>query len=90
MPRGMEAFRLPCTQVNTLLIHKCIHPQGEFQKLFVEWLKATASEAPELRPAETSSAVSAWFDKVDVCSLVFSRSDLYPRLDYPRLDSRQR
>jgi hypothetical protein len=34
-----EAFKATVYAMNTLLIHKSIYTQDEFQSLFVEWVK---------------------------------------------------
>jgi hypothetical protein len=55
-----EGFKAAVYAMNTLLIHKGIYTQEEFQTLFVEWVeKEQRRKAPEVRRAETSSAFSA-------------------------------
>ena len=55
-----EGFRATVYAMNTLLIHKGIYTQEEFQALFVEWVeKEQRRKAPEPRHAEVSSAYSA-------------------------------
>jgi len=55
-----EGFKATVYAMNTLLIHKGIYTQEEFQKLFVEWVeKEQRRKVPEVRRAETSSAFSA-------------------------------
>ena len=54
-----ERFRATVYAMNTLLIHKGIYTQEEFQALFVEWVeKEQRRKAPEPRRAEASSAYS--------------------------------
>jgi hypothetical protein len=55
-----EGFKATVYAMNTLLIHKGIYTQEEFQALFVEWVeKEQRRKAPESRRAESSSAYSA-------------------------------
>ncbi len=55
-----EGFKATVYAMNTLLIHKGIYTQEEFQALFVEWVeKEQRRKAPEPRRAETSNAYSA-------------------------------
>jgi hypothetical protein len=55
-----EGFKATVYAMNTLLIHKGIYTQEEFQALFVEWVeKEQRRKAPEARRAESSSAYSA-------------------------------
>jgi|GEM_PF-728085 len=55
-----EGFKATVYAMNTLLIHKGIYTQQEFQDLFVEWVeKEQRRKAPAVRTAETSSAFSA-------------------------------
>lgn len=39
-----EAFKATVYAMNTLLIHKGIYTQEEFQRLFVEWVKKEESK----------------------------------------------
>ncbi len=55
-----EGFKATVYAMNTLLIHKGVYTQEEFQALFVEWVeKEQRRKAPEPRCAETSNAYSA-------------------------------
>jgi hypothetical protein len=55
-----EGFKATVYAMNTLLIHKGIYTQDEFQKLFVEWVeKEQRRKGPESRRAEASSVYSA-------------------------------
>lgn len=55
-----EGFKATVYAMNTLLIHKGIYTQQEFQTLFVEWVeKEQRRKTPSARHAETSSAFSA-------------------------------
>ncbi|MGA8272381.1 MAG: hypothetical protein WB919_12545 [Candidatus Sulfotelmatobacter sp.] len=55
-----EGFKATVYAMNTLLIHKGIYTQEEFQKLFVEWVeKEQRRKVPEVRRAESSNAFSA-------------------------------
>jgi hypothetical protein len=55
-----EGFKATVYAMNTLLIHKGIYTQKEFQALFVEWVeKEQRRKAPETRRAERSSVYSA-------------------------------
>jgi hypothetical protein len=55
-----EGFKATVYAMNTLLIHKGIYTQDEFQALFVEWVeKEQRRKTPESRRAESSSAFSA-------------------------------
>jgi hypothetical protein len=55
-----EGFRATVYAMNTLLIHKGIYTQEEFQALFVEWVeKEQRRKAPDVRRAQTSNAFSA-------------------------------
>jgi hypothetical protein len=54
-----EGFKATVYAMNTLLIHKGIYTQEEFQALFVEWVeKEQRHKAPVSQRAETSSAMS--------------------------------
>jgi hypothetical protein len=55
-----EGFKATVYAMNTLLIHKGIYTQEEFQALFVEWVeKEQRRKAVPSRRAESSSVVSA-------------------------------
>jgi hypothetical protein len=55
-----EGFKATVYAMNTLLIHKGVYTQEEFQVLFVEWVqKEQRRKAPEPRRADASSAYSA-------------------------------
>jgi hypothetical protein len=55
-----EGFKATVYAMNTLLIHKGIYTQEEFQALFVEWVeKEQRRKAPAVRRAETSNVFSA-------------------------------
>ncbi|MFZ0275568.1 MAG: hypothetical protein WA254_01760 [Candidatus Sulfotelmatobacter sp.] len=55
-----EGFKATVYAINTLLIHKGIYTQEEFQALFVEWVeKEQRRKVPDARHAETSNAFSA-------------------------------
>jgi hypothetical protein len=55
-----EGFKATVYAVNTLLIHKGIYTQEEFQALFVEWVeKEQRRKAPPFQRADTSNAFSA-------------------------------
>jgi hypothetical protein len=55
-----EGFKATVYAMNTLLIHKGVYTQEEFQGLFVEWVETEQRrKAPEPRHAETPSAYSA-------------------------------
>ncbi len=55
-----EGFKATVYAMNTLLIHKGIYTQEEFQALFVEWVeKEQRRKAPASRHVESSSAFSA-------------------------------
>jgi hypothetical protein len=55
-----EGFKATVYAMNTLLIHKGIYTQEEFQSLFIEWVeKEQRRKAPESRRAEATSAYSA-------------------------------
>jgi hypothetical protein len=54
-----EGFKATVYAMNTLLIHKGIYTQEEFQALFVEWVeKEQRRKSPAVRRAETSSVFS--------------------------------
>lgn len=55
-----EGFKATVYAMNTLLIHKGIYTQDEFQSLFVEWVeKEQRRRAPAVRRAEASNVFSA-------------------------------
>jgi hypothetical protein len=55
-----EGFKATVYAMNSLLIHKGIYTQEEFQTLFIEWVeKEQRRKAPAVRSSETSSAFSA-------------------------------
>jgi hypothetical protein len=55
-----EGFKATVYAMNTLLIHKGIYTQEEFQGLFIEWVeKEQKRKTPVGRRTEASSAVSA-------------------------------
>jgi hypothetical protein len=55
-----EGFKATVYAMNTLLIHKGIYTQDEFQGLFVEWVeKEQRRKIDEPRRTETSNAYSA-------------------------------
>jgi hypothetical protein len=55
-----EGFKATVYAVNTLLIHKGIYTQDEFQALFVEWVeKEQRRKSPVINRAESTTAFSA-------------------------------
>ncbi|MFZ0957908.1 MAG: hypothetical protein WAN60_16310 [Candidatus Sulfotelmatobacter sp.] len=55
-----EGFKATVYAMNTLLIHKGIYTQDEFQTLFVEWVeKEQRRKTPASRRSEASSSFSA-------------------------------
>jgi hypothetical protein len=55
-----EGFKATVYAMNTLLIHKGIYTQEEFQTLFVEWVeREQRRKAPASRQGEASSSFSA-------------------------------
>ena len=55
-----EGFKATVYAMNTLLIHKGIYTQEEFQTLFVEWVKKEQRrKTASPRRAEASSSFSA-------------------------------
>jgi hypothetical protein len=55
-----EGFKATVYAMNTLLIHKGIYTQKEFQTLFVEWVeKEKGRKSATVRQAETASVFSA-------------------------------
>jgi hypothetical protein len=54
-----EGFKATVYAMNTLLIHKGVYTQDEFQALFIEWVeKEQKRRTPVARRAEASSAIS--------------------------------
>jgi hypothetical protein len=51
-----EGFKATVYAMNTLLIHKGIYTQEEFQSLFVEWVE---KEQRRKRPSAQSAAASS-------------------------------
>jgi hypothetical protein len=55
-----EGFKATVYAMNTLLIHKGVYTQEEFQALFVEWIeKEQRRKSPPIRSAAVSSGFSA-------------------------------
>jgi hypothetical protein len=55
-----EGFKATVYAMNTLLIHKGIYTQSEFQSLFVEWVeREQRRKTSEPRRTEASNAYSA-------------------------------
>lgn len=55
-----EGFKATVYAMNTLLIHKGVYTQEEFQALFVEWVeKEQRRKAPEVRRSDSSNVFSA-------------------------------
>lgn len=55
-----EGFKATVYAMNTLLVHKGIYTQEEFQALFVEWVeKEQRRKAPDVRRGEAPSVYSA-------------------------------
>ena len=55
-----DGFKATVYAINTLLIHKGIYTQEEFQALFVEWVEREQKRKQRAsRRAETSNACSA-------------------------------
>jgi hypothetical protein len=53
-----EGFKATVYAMNTLLIHKGVYTQDEFQALFVEWVeKEQRRKEPSVRHNQTSSNV---------------------------------
>jgi hypothetical protein len=44
-----EAFKATVYAMNTLLVHKGIYAQDEFQKVFVEWVEKEESKKARAR-----------------------------------------
>ena len=53
-----EGFKATVYAMNTLLIHKGIYTQEEFQTLFVEWVEK--EKRRKSRPVGATKASSAW------------------------------
>jgi hypothetical protein len=54
-----EGFKATVYAMNTLLIHKGVYTQEEFQALFVEWVeKEQMRKAPSSRHVESTSVCS--------------------------------
>lgn len=54
-----EGFKATVYAMNTLLIHKGVYTQEEFQKLFVEWVeKEQRRKTPEVRHPSSSNVFS--------------------------------
>ncbi len=54
-----DGFKATVYAMNTLLVHKGVYTQEEFQVLFVEWVeKEQRRKSPAVRRAETSNAIS--------------------------------
>jgi hypothetical protein len=53
-----DRFKATIYAMNTLLIHKGIYSQQEFQQLFVEWATKEESKRPS-RPVRQATEVSA-------------------------------
>jgi hypothetical protein len=54
-----EGFKATVYAMNTLLIHKGIYTQEEFQALFVEWVEKEQRRKKRVDRTEVSSAFSA-------------------------------
>ncbi|MHB8501541.1 MAG: hypothetical protein ACYDCG_03800 [Candidatus Acidiferrales bacterium] len=54
-----EAFRATIYAMNTLLIHKGIYTQDEFQQLFAEWVKKEESKKARARDLSHPEAAFA-------------------------------
>jgi hypothetical protein len=46
-----EAFKATVYAMNTLLIHRGIYTQNEFQQLFIEWVKKEESKKGRMQGA---------------------------------------
>ena len=44
-----EAFKATVYAMNTLLVHKGVYSQDEFQKVFVQWVKKEEAKKARLR-----------------------------------------
>ena len=54
-----EAFKATVYAMNTLLVHKGIYTQEEFQMLFVEWFENEPRRRDSAHPREASTLCSA-------------------------------
>ncbi len=54
-----EAFKATVYAMNTLLIHRGIYTQEEFQQLFVEWVKKEESKKGRSKDVSRSEAAFA-------------------------------
>ena len=54
-----EAFKAAVYAMNTLLIHKGIYTQEEFEQLFVEWVKKEESKKARARDVSRPEAALA-------------------------------
>ena len=54
-----EAFKATIYAMNTLLIHKGIYTQDEFEHLFVEWVKKEESKKARVRDVSRREAAFA-------------------------------
>jgi hypothetical protein len=54
-----EAFKATIYAMNTLLIHKGIYTQNEFQQLFVEWVKKEESKKARSRDVSRTEVALA-------------------------------
>lgn len=54
-----ESFKATVYAMNTLLIHKGIYTQSEFQQLFVEWLKKEESKKARVQKVSRPEAAFA-------------------------------
>lgn len=54
-----EAFKATVYAMNTLLIHKGIYTQQEFEQLFVEWVKKEESKKARARDLNHPEAAFA-------------------------------
>jgi hypothetical protein len=52
-----DRFKATIYAMNTLLIHKGIYTQDEFQKLFVEWASKHGQESPQEASREATTPV---------------------------------
>ncbi|HUK87541.1 MAG TPA: hypothetical protein VLT85_07730 [Terriglobales bacterium] len=54
-----ESFQATVYAMNTLLIHKGIYTQAEFEALFVEWMSKAAARAAQARRADDAKLCRA-------------------------------
>ena len=54
-----EAFKATVYAMNTLLIHKGIYTKGEFETLFIEWVKKEESNRRRSQNAVNRSEVAS-------------------------------